>query len=72
MLKPGVVTPIYKYITTVDGVQKQPVLNKDGTQKTVDLYESVIRYADNDTEVLLPLYKSVNTLCEKYFKASIF
>jgi hypothetical protein len=39
MLKPGVVTPIYKYITTVDGVQKQPVLNKDGTQKTVDLYE---------------------------------
>ena len=65
-------TPIFKYTTTEDGVQKTPILNKDGSQKTVDLYDSVIRYADNDTEVLLPLYEAVNTLCEKYFKASIF
>lgn len=47
-------------------------MNKDGTQKTIDLYEQVIRYADNDTEVLLPLYESINSLCEKYFKASVF
>jgi hypothetical protein len=30
MLKPGVMTPIYKYITTEDGIIKEPVYDKDG------------------------------------------
>jgi hypothetical protein len=65
ILRPGVQTSISKKVYT--GTE---VVQKD-LGKTVCLYDEVIRYADNDTNVLPVLYGCLDELCKTVLDANI-
>ena len=69
ILKPSVVSNITKRRFVTDG-SSYKVEHVD-TNSNVCLYDAVIRYADNDTEVLPVLYKCVDEICKETLNANI-
>lgn len=65
ILRPGFVSTITKRVYT--GTQ---VLDED-TGKQVCLYEKVIQYADNDTQVLPVLYRCLDDQCRENLDSNI-
>lgn len=74
ILKPSVISAITKrkFIDERDenGRVVYKTLYKD-LGKSKCLYDEVIRYADNDTQVLPVLYKSVDAMCKEVLGANI-
>lgn len=64
ILIPGNETQILKRVYNENGIIDTPI------GKTVRLYDEVIRYADNDVDVLPMLYESVDALCHETFDAN--
>ena len=61
---PGVETDILKRVYSENEIKDIPI------GKKVRLYEEVIRYADNDVDVLPILYQSVDALTKETFDAN--
>ena len=69
ILKPSVVSNITKRRFVTDG-SSYKVEHVD-TNSNVCLYDAVIKYADNDTEVLPVLYNCVDEICKYTLNANI-